>query len=69
MNNFHRYLTPAEAVKCTNRTLKQLTALANAPEATCENCDEKVWRLGGCGLCFTCATGEADASDDYELKP
>ncbi len=35
--------------------------------STCENCDLPVWRFGDTGMCFTCTTGESDASDDYEL--
>jgi hypothetical protein len=31
-------------------------------------CGQEVWRLAGCGLCFTCTTGESDSSEDYELK-
>jgi hypothetical protein len=30
-------------------------------------CGNPVWRLGRCGLCFTCTTGESDGKDDYEL--
>jgi hypothetical protein len=36
-------------------------------DSTCENCDLPVWRFGETGMCFTCTTGESDASDDYEL--
>lgn len=34
----------------------------------CDSCGEPAWRYGGCGLCFTCTTGESDPSADYELK-
>lgn len=35
----------------------------------CEICHaEPVWRFGGTDMCFTCVTGEADPSDDYELE-
>lgn len=37
-------------------------------QGPCENCGDPIWRYGGTGLCFTCTTGEADASDDYELE-
>jgi len=67
MNNFGQYLTPEQAAEMSNTPLEELRAAAAAPEQTCMNCDEPVWRLAGCGLCFSCTTGEADASDDYEL--
>ncbi len=35
--------------------------------AKCEVCDAPIWAFGGCGMCFSCTVGEADASDDYEL--
>ncbi len=68
MNNFHSYITPEEAAAHSAgdfdvehyRKLQKKTG-------TCQVCDEKVWRYGGCGLCFSCTTGEADASDDFEL--
>ena len=54
---------------CDTRTLEELKALANAPDEECSNCDNRVWKLGGCGMCFACTTGEKDASEDYELLP
>jgi hypothetical protein len=33
----------------------------------CSVCAQHVWRYAGTGLCFTCTTGEADSSDDYEI--
>lgn len=36
--------------------------------AKCLVCDQPVWAHGGCGMCFSCTTGEADASDDYEFN-
>ena len=36
--------------------------------ATCGACGAPVWALGGCGLCFSCTTGEANASNDYEFE-
>lgn len=68
MNNFGRYITPEEARNLgDHRSLQELQQLAAAPPETCHNCDEQIWRFGGCGLCFSCTTGEADAEDDYEL--
>ncbi len=73
MNNFEHFLTPEQALKLDNgngvhQTLKAYQKAAE-DDRECSNCDEKVWRYGGCGLCFSCTTGEADASEDYELIP
>lgn len=69
MNNFYSYITPEQAkANGDTRSLKELRHLARQPEKTCCNCDEKVWRYGGCDMCFSCTTGEADASEDYELR-
>lgn len=68
MNNFKHYVTPQEAVDMGDyRTLDVLQRLAGT-EGTCINCDEAIWKFAGTGLCFSCTTGEADASEDYELK-
>jgi hypothetical protein len=38
----------------------------------CRTCGEKIWAYGSAGIgeasCFTCLTGEADASGDLEIK-
>lgn len=70
MNNFGAYKTP-EQLKAAgdSRTLAELQALAKTKAGQCENCDEKEWKYGGCGLCFSCTTGQADASDDTEIVP
>ena len=38
---------------------------------TCEDCENAIWVLGsvivGRNTCFTCITGEADDSEDYEI--
>ncbi len=47
-------------------TLKKLHKNARA-KGSCENCGAPIWRLVNNGMCFTCTTGESDASDDYEL--
>jgi hypothetical protein len=68
MNNFAEYITPERAKENgDSRSLAALKALAARKDRICENCDEMAWRLGGVGLCFSCTTGEADASEDYEL--
>ena len=75
MNNFKHFLTPEEAAKAHNdlnpydqRTVEYYRKLA-INNSMCEVCEiEPVWKFGGCGMCFSCTTGEADASDDYELQ-
>ena len=68
MNNFGKYITPEEAkAGGDSRSLKTLRRLAAKPVRICCNCDEEVWRYGGTDLCFSCTTGEADASEDFEL--
>lgn len=74
MNNFHSYITPEKAAKLHN-TIESNDKVSVAHyehlsknKQMCFVCKiEKVWRFGGCGMCFSCTTGEADASDDYEL--
>lgn len=40
--------------------------------ATCIVCGQPIWAAGsaitGTNMCFTCTTGEADDSDDYEIE-
>ena len=68
MNNFESFITPKQAVEQGDtRSLEVLEALAKGKPVTCTNCDEKVWKFAGLGMCFSCVTGESDASDDYEL--
>ncbi len=75
MRNFKHFITPDEAVKIHNKynprdlkTAKYYEQLAK-DYSLCEVCKEEiVWRFADCGMCFSCTTGEADASDDYELK-
>ena len=74
MNNFYQYLTPEKARKLDQQTeggrrkpLAYYQKLATN-KAVCEICEtEAVWRLADTGMCFSCTTGQADASDDYEL--
>lgn len=35
---------------------------------TCD-CGSPIWRYGQSGMCFSCTTGESDASEDYEVIP
>lgn len=69
LNNFGTFLTPQEAYDKQVQEgvlLEEYEALA-AEEGTCSNCDEPIWKLVGLGMCFSCTTGEADASEDFEL--
>jgi hypothetical protein len=65
------YVTPLQLLKehpDSELSLEELKALANQPDKTCFVCGSNpVWKYGECGMCFTCTTGEADGSDDYEL--
>jgi len=73
VNNFAEYLTPEQAHKQyldinegkSPFSLRQLRHMASDGRK-CQ-CGEPVWRMVGQDLCFSCTTGEADASDDYEL--
>lgn len=71
MNNFI-FITPSEFIRrhpdCAQE-IEKLNALANQKDSECENCNELAWRYGETGLCFSCTTGESDASEDYELIP
>jgi hypothetical protein len=71
MNNF-TFISPEDYFELPNactKSLRKLRALARRPDKLCEVCGrEKAWKLADTGLCFSCTTGEADASDDYELK-
>jgi len=70
MNNFGKYIAIKEAFTKYQsnppHSKRELNRMARNHK-TCMNCDEKVWRFGGCELCFSCTTGESDASDDIEL--
>ncbi len=66
--SFGAYITPEEARDAGDtRSLGELKRLAGLKPATCMNCSNPVWRFAGVGLCFSCTTGEADASKDSEL--
>lgn len=48
------------------------TLAAKNNGAACMVCGAPIWAVGsaltGSYLCFTCTTGEADDSDDYEIE-
>lgn len=68
-HQFARELTVSEALKMKVVPAKRLELEERArDDGECEVCGRPVWRLVGLGMCFTCVTGESDASDDYELK-
>ena len=64
-------ITPKEAarrgISGGNHDIKYYERLCNL-KGTCCNCDEHIWKLLDNDMCFSCTTGEADASDDYELE-
>jgi len=69
MNNF-TFITPEEMIKKhpeEKKNFLELKRIAKEEAGECMNCNEDEWKYGGVGLCFTCTTGEADASEDYEL--
>jgi len=74
MFTFFKYLTPEKAKELDDNTergrrepLKYYQELASN-NSMCEVCGANpVWKFGDTGMCFACTTGEADASDDYEL--
>ena len=53
------------------RTLRE-TLQAKKNGATCMVCGAPIWAAGsaitGTYMCFTCTTGEADDSEDYEIE-
>lgn len=65
------YITPERYFKEQGSrdpvSLKELQRRAEN-DATCDHCPNPVWKLVDLGMCFSCVTGESDASDDYELK-
>jgi len=72
MNNCGNYLSPAQAKDFGDahgdaHELEYWRDIAGKRIGTCANCGEPEWRYGQCGLCFTCTTGQADASEDSEI--
>lgn len=55
-----------ELVDALNQSLR-----AKEAGATCMICGAPIWAAGsaitGTNMCFSCTTGEADDSDDYEI--
>lgn len=64
------YITPEEYYKLSQQeSLEEIKRRANMKDKTCDNCENKVWKLVDLDMCFSCVTGETDASEDYELIP
>ncbi len=62
-----QYFDIQQASECKGmHTLKELIQMSKN-RGMCIVCGQPVWRLGDCDMCFSCTTGEADNSDDYEL--
>lgn len=73
MNNFGATIAPLEAKSLADaagqvKPLQWWVDLAARRPRACPNCGEPEWKYGRCGLCFSCTTGEADASDDREIE-
>lgn len=76
-HQFAQYITPEQAYKnhlkangknATN-SLEFYKQAAKNTDAECDICGRPVWRIVNLGMCFSCVTGESDASEDYELSP
>lgn len=73
MNNFGKYITPKEAQESIKVDGKKLPLyywekLSKKKVSKCIACEtEDEWKLMGTSLCFSCTTGEWDASEDSEL--
>ena len=70
-NKFAEYITAEQAYEI-NRKTGSKTTLAEwkvraRSKRNCMVCGMPAWRYADTGLCFTCTTGESDASEDYEL--
>lgn len=71
MNNLN-YITPEEYWKKYHiesdgyKSFDEVEKIAKRKPNKC-SCGEDEWKLAGTGMCFTCTTGEADASEDLEL--
>lgn len=72
MNNF-TFITPEKYLEIAGGdsrklSLEELKEIANYNAIPCIVCEsEDQWKLAQTGMCFSCTTGEADASNDYEL--
>lgn len=68
MNNYAEHITPEQAAELNPDVLLEEWRARAKVTGLCSVCEtERIWRYAGLKMCFTCTTGEADASDDYEL--
>ena len=68
MNNFAEWITTFERAQeiDENITEEDFNRMVRH-NGLCQVCGQHVWRYVETGLCFTCTTGESDASGDYEI--
>ena len=71
--DFAEFITPEKAYEfdCSLNTppafsLKEYKHAAHSHQRCCI-CGASAWKMAMQGLCFSCTTGESDASEDYEL--
>lgn len=60
---------PEEVPSQLRENLKQ-AVMDKKNGATCINCGQRIWAIGSAVShysCFSCLTGEADSSEDYEI--
>jgi len=66
----HKKNNPTEDMKEYRANLEQAVN-AKKSGAVCSQCGNPIWAIGtgtvGWNGCFTCITGEADSSEDYEI--
>lgn len=65
----HQLNNPKEDIQKLRNTLVRFRKLKN--EGGKCNCGNPIWALGSAftgNRCFTCITGETDASKDYEIE-
>lgn len=73
MHIFAEYVSAEKAFelhcKANKRPVHTLEDFRKAAHSKgkCEVCGQPVWKMAMTGLCFSCTTGEPDASNDYEL--
>ena len=68
MNNFAEWITTFERAQEIDETIteRDFNRMVRYNES-CQVCGQHAWRYVEIGLCFTCTTGESDASGDYEI--
>jgi hypothetical protein len=66
----HKKNNPGENIGDLRKALIA-TVKSKKEGAVCHQCGQPIWAIGtavvGWNGCFTCITGEADPSDDYEI--